>query len=244
MKVAWVTHRQWQPIAGGAEAADAQMVERRPAEVDEVLLVGPGGVDSDLSEYDRVIVTGMYGFSDRELNILADLKPVVWMHDAQFSGHWLLESARLVVLLTPGHQEFECEKNPLLRRDRIVLNPGWFNTSIIQPCKFKEELALWAHRPEPHKGLDRAVEWSSEKGVRLEVMVGRPQGDVYMAMCRCRYFVLLSHIFDPGPRSVMEAQLSGCELIIDNVGYWDEGPEVLATRIATADQHFWEHVLS
>jgi glycosyltransferase involved in cell wall biosynthesis len=221
------------------------MVARRPESVTEIIAVGPGGVDTDLKQFDRVIVSGMYGFSDRELNTLTDLNPIVWVHDTQFSGHWLLEAASTVILLTPGHKDFEMSKSPLLREDHIVLNPGWFETKFLQPCRHKDaNLALWAHRPEPHKGLDRAVEWAKQRGIKLEVMVGRPQGEVFMAMCRCRYFVLLSHIFDPGPRSVMEAQISGCELIIDNVGYWDEEGEVLAARIRNADKAFWEVVMA
>jgi hypothetical protein len=108
----------------------------------------------------------------------------------------------------------------------------------------KQKYALWAHRPEPHKGLDRAVEWAEQNHVDLEVVVGRPQEYVRHMMQLASHFVLLSHIFDPGPRSVMEAQLCGCELVVDNVGYWDEPPEQLRERIDKADQAFWSLVLS
>jgi hypothetical protein len=63
-------------------------------------------------------------------------------------------------------------------------------------------------------------------------------------MSRAKYFILLSDVFDPGPRAVMEAQLSGCELILDNVGYFDMGKAELRQEIDTAADRFWEVVLS
>ena len=244
MKIAWVTHRVWDASAGGAEAADVQMVERSNEVISEVLLVGPGGVDSDLKQYDRVIVTGMYGFSDRELNMISDLKPVIWLHDTQFEGHWLLEAARHVIMLTPAHMEYELEKTPLLKREKCSLNPGWFDTTgfIRPPTEMKQDFALWAHRPEPHKGLDLAAEWALKNKKQLEVVVASPRDKVRRMMQLASHFILLSHIFDPGPRSVMEAQLCGCELVLDKVGYWDEEAEALRARIDTADRNFWNTV--
>jgi hypothetical protein len=244
MRIAWVTHREWDAKAGGAEASDVDMVQRRPSDVEEILLVRPGGVGEDLRKYDRVIVTGWFGFNERELNLLADFQPIVWVHDAFFAGHWLLETARTIILLTPQHQEFELEKSPLLRKDRIVLNPGYMDVSGLGTVPNKQSLALWAHRPEWHKGLDRAVDWANKRGVRLEVMVGRPRWEVIKAMQMCRYFVLLSHEFDPGPRSLIEAKICGAELVVDKAGYWDEDGAKLAERVSTADKAFWEVVMS
>jgi hypothetical protein len=220
------------------------MVDRRPEVVTEVTLVRPGGVDTDLAAYDRVVVSGMYGYNDRELNKLAELNPIVWVHDTQFAGHWLLEGARHIILLTPQHLEFELNTNPLLRKDRVVLNPGWMDFKLSTSVPKKDYFALWAHRAMPHKGLDRAEQWAKMQHIRLEVMVGRPHVEVLLAMGKARYFVLLSHIFDPGPRAVMEAQLSHCELVVDNVGYWDEPPQELYGRLQRADKEFWDLVLN
>lgn len=245
MRIAWVTHREWGE-KGGAEAADFNMVERRPDDVTEITLVGPGGVRGDLAEYDRVVVTGIYGFSDRELNTLADLKPVWWVHDIQFAGHFLIESCKTVILLTPQHAEFEMEKSPLLRKENVVLNPGWMSMNhLAWPTEpNKQDWALWAHRPEAHKGLDRATEWATDKGVNLVIATTWTREVVRQAMQEARWFVLLSHIFDPGPHSIIEAQLNYCELIIDNVGYWEEPVDKLASRVSEADKKFWEVVLA
>lgn len=242
MRVAWVTHRDIQSRAGGAEAADMDMLALRPEGID-VTLVKPGGIRADLKEYDRIVATGFVDYTARELNELSRLQPILWVHDAQFSGHWVYEEATKIIVLTPQHLEYELEKNPRLKRDQFIINPGWMNTSGMMPMGTKEHKALWAHRAEPHKGLDNAESWAKEHDVPLEVMVGRPHEEVIYEMARSEYFVLLSHIMDPGPRSVMEAQLCGCKIIAnDKVGWFDEDLQDLNTRLSHADKAFWEAI--
>jgi glycosyltransferase involved in cell wall biosynthesis len=244
VKIAWVTHRDLQSDVGGAEAADREMLERRPEGV-EVMVVGPGGIGPDLKDQvDKVIATGFYGFGSRELNELGRLSPVLWIHDTMFSGHWIMLEAPRLILLTPQHMEYELQKNPMLDRKRISLNPGHMDTEGYEPGQ-KEHYALWAHRPTPGKGLDLAAVWSEENDVPLVIAVNRPREDVRQLMSTAEFFVLLSHDMDPGPRAVMEAQLSGCGIIVNElVGMYDEPPAALRKRLDTAAQDFWEVALN
>lgn len=241
-RLAWITHRDVIGGEGGAEASDRDMLNTRPVDT-EVTLIGPGGITGDLSEFDHIVATGLWGFSARELNELARTKFSFWVHDMQLSGHWIYESASTLVLLTPQHQEWEVAINPLIRKHKIHLNPGYFPTEYFIDSVDKEPVALWAHRPEAHKGLDLAEEWARDKGIPLNVMTGRPRHEVLAAMMKSQYFVLLSHIRDPGPRSIMEAQLSGCEIIVnENVGYWPA--DSVRNTVSTAPERFWERVLN
>lgn len=245
MKVAWVTHRNLHSEVGGAEAADREMIERRPDGV-EVLIVSPGGVGPDLmDEVDKVIATGFYGFTSREMNELGRMNPVIWSHDTMYSGHWIMLEASKLILLTPQHEEYERQKNPMIQAP-VFLNPGHLDTANLHfPDMPRQPWALWAHRPTPGKGLDLAAEWSTETGNRLLVMVNEPRPVVIDAMKTSSWFVLLSHDMDPGPRAVMEAQLCGCKLAInDNVGFYDEDPDQLRARLDTAAQDFWEVALN
>jgi glycosyltransferase involved in cell wall biosynthesis len=236
MKIAWVTHRPFDDF-GGAERADRQMLERRPDGVD-VMLIRPGGVDEDLSEYDRIVVAGMYGFSTGELHILARLKPIVWAHDMQHTGHWLYDEAEHFIALNQMHLDWEKEKN-LFKRTQLHLNPGWMDTTELHDDHPQlPGTALWAHRNIDHKGLDLAMAWADDKGVELTILSDSPREVVIASMKAHQYFVLLSKIRDPGPFSVMEAQLCGCELVLDNVGYWPDVHE-LRERLNTADKDFW-----
>lgn len=217
------------------------MLERRPKGID-ITLVKPGGIRPDLKDYDRVVATGFADYTARELNELSRLTPILWVHDAQFSGHWVYEEATKIIVLTPQHLEYELEKNPRLNREQFIINPGWMDTGGMIPGT-KLDQALWAHRAEPHKGLDNAESWAKEHDVELVVMVGRPHSEVIHEMKHSKYFILLSHIMDPGPRSVMEAQLCGCKIIAnDKVGWFDEAPEDLNTRLLNADKAFWEAI--
>ena len=235
MRIAWVTHRPFNDF-GGAERADKQMLERRPEDV-QVTVIRPGGVDEDLADFDRIVVAGMYGYSTGELHILARLKPIVWAHDMFFTGHWLYDEASHFIALNQIHLEWEKEKS-LFKRTELHLNPGWMDTTDLEPGDQIVDSALWAHRAIDHKGADLAMEWAQDKGIRLTMLSDSPREVVIETMKQSRYFILLSKIRDPGPFSVMEAQLCGCELVLDNVGYWPDGYE-LRERLNTADKDFW-----
>ena len=235
MRVAWVTHRPFDDF-GGAERADRMMLLRRPEDV-QVTVVRPGGVDEDLGEFDRVVVAGVYGFSSGELRILARLKPIVWAHDMQFTGHWLYDEAEHFIALNAVHLEWEKEKS-LFKRTKLHINPGWMDTAELFPGEKVELTALWAHRNIDHKGLDLAMKWADEGPMELEILIDRPREEVITAMRRAMYFVLLSKIQDPGPFAVMEAQLCGCKLILDSVGSWPDADE-LREVLNNSDKDFW-----
>lgn len=236
MRVAWVTHRAFDDF-GGAERADRQMLMRRPEDV-QVTLIRPGGVDEDLVDFDRIVVAGIYSFSSGELRILSRLKPIVWAHDMQFTGHWLYDEAEHFIALNQTHLEWEKEKNPF-KRTELHVNPGWMDTTDLWDQQAHSPgTALWAHRNIDHKGLDLAMQWADEKGVELEILSDSPRERVIGSMKVSQYFVLLSKIRDPGPFSVMEAQLCGCELVVDNVGYWPDVEE-LREVLDNADKQFW-----
>lgn len=235
MRIAWVTHRPFDDF-GGAERADRMMLERRPEGI-EVTIIRPGGVAEDLEEFDRIIVAGMYAFSPLELRILSKLKPIVWAHDMQFSGHWLYDEASIFIALNPLHLGWEKENNRFTRT-RLEICPGWMDTQPYYATTKYSRSALWAHRNIEHKGLADAVMWAADKGLELEIMMNQPHQKVIEAMRMSQYFVLLSHIPDPGPFAIMEAQLCGCELVTRNVGFWPDADE-LRDVLDGADKHFW-----
>lgn len=239
MNIAWISARDYDRMEGGAEIADLNMMKQCP---ESITVIQPGFDARELLEsYDRVVISTLRGLSAQELGILALTKPAVWAHDMEFEGHWIYTKARPFIALTPDHLEREKAAVDLTQ---YVVNPGTFDTTGLEPAKEKADFAVFAARNIWHKGLDRAKAWANEKGVSLYELQDVPRDQIIDAMKLGRYFVLLSHIFDPGPWTVIEAQLCGCEMILDNVGHFREPREELKARINNSGQFFWEDVLS
>ena len=243
IRVAWLTNKDVKGGQGGAEASDRDMLRHRPEGV-EVTLVRTGGVlDGRLDNFDYIVAAGLWGFTSRELNALKAMGFTYWVHDTQLAGHWIYEDATNLIFLTPGHGEFELSKNPLIQKPKIFYNPGWMDTSKCFSAA-KQEYALWASRPDPNKGLDLATKWAADKGIELKVLTSVTRDQVLGAMAEAKYFVLMPHLYDAGPRSIMEAQLCGCEIVVnENVGMWDEPWNDLQARITRAPEEFWNVVL-
>lgn len=245
MRLAWISHRDVKEGVGGAESTDRDMLDRRPPGC-EVTLVGPGGITSEyLDTFDHIVCTGIWGFSSRELNELGRRTFTYWPHDIQNAGHWLEDMATHLVFKNPIHKEYMLTKNLQLRGKHISLNPGALSGMEELFDGAKDKKAVWAHRMEIHKGLDLAVLWADKMEVPLEIIVNKPREVVFEALRSARYFVLLSHIFDTGPRAILEAQLCGCEIIVnENVGYWDSTPQLLSSIVHRAPDEFWKLVQS
>lgn len=243
MKVAWVTHRDPEKYVGGAEVNELEMIKARPTGV-EVTMIRPGGVEPGLDEFDEVIVTGIYGYSPRELNIIGRSKPLFWVQDTQFSSHWFYELCDVVIFLNEMHRAYEVKMNPQVEYRQYFINHAYIPefSEIRDDKKHVPHTALWAHRPMAHKGLDNAADWAKEREIPLTVLVHRPRYQVLSAMQNHHFFLMLPHSFDAGPRAVMEAQLSGCEIIVnDKVGIWED-VEAMRAHMATADKTFWQIV--
>jgi hypothetical protein len=257
MNLVWATHRSWDPDApGGAEWIDRQMLSRIPREVTRTTLLHPGfSVMPDtremLADADRVLVTGMR-FPPDELLLLAATQPVVWVHDMEFTAHPFNDFASDLILLSDWHrerQEAHIRRSEQWVGPRMHVNPGWFDTTpffegeFIPPEERPHE-ALWAHRGIWHKNLAGAGAWANENEIQMWVLMGQPRERVVEAMKQSRRFVLLSLIEDPSPLSVMEAQLAGCEPVVnDLVGMWSLDRDELREVFDNADTAFWRVVL-
>lgn len=243
MRVAWISSRNYHLMEGGAELADMKMLDEVPNFV-ELTMVDPITInDIDLGEFDATVLACLRYFTAEQLGRIAITRPVIWSHDMEYAGHWIYPIGKAFVALTPRHMEVELKEQPLIQRPYV--NPGYFDTSEIHyDCK-KRKAAVWAARLHAHKGLDNAQAWSEKEGVPLRVFTDRPRTVVLREMCEAEYFVLLPKLFDPGPWSVIEAQLAGCRLVVnENVGYYDLPREEVKQLIDNAAKEFWDVVLS
>lgn len=259
MRVAWVTH-QFPSVEGadngenllpgkfpgGAERSNHNRIQGRPEGVDVTLIHSRDYRQA--FEYDRIIVGATDLLTEDALAELAQHKPsVAPTHPQPFTaGNKLLyEAANIVIGFTPAHLAASVH-DYTLQRSGWVLTPVELSKITVAE---KEEFALHAGRRDWWKGADFAVEWAAQNNIPLQIMQKESHETVLEAMSRARYFVHLPKILDAEPSAVIEAVLSGCEIVYnDNVGLtsvpnWHD-PNSLRTRIETASADFWELALN
>lgn len=244
MRIAWVSH-QWPRAddapaipgllpgryAGGAEMLQDLM--RRRLELDYIPVDPTADPDlTGLEDADRVVVSGLVALSPAQLARIAPLRPLVWTMTARELVPAILpilEAASPLVYASPELRSWV----PWAPDGHYC--SGWIDTTEI-PDRTRTDLdALWAARDHPLKGRIAARVWALRHDRTLTEMTGAPRSDVLTAMSRARTFVHLPYERDPCPTTVVEAELAGCEIVVngrvgrvpvrgrDAVAEWIEG---------------------
>lgn len=236
MRVAWLVNRlRSNPgllpgeFAGGGEMADAGMIAHAPAGVD-VHTMYADEWESAL-DFDRIVIAATDQMTDEAMRELARHRPMVWVHHQQMpsqSRQDLLRAAEPFVCMSEYHASLEAAWSGV----RPVWCHGWVDPTDVRPGA-KNGRALWAARDHPQKGRIGARIWSSRSGVPLDEMSNAPRDQVLAAMSVASVFVFLPKAPDACPRTLLEAELAGCEIVTNHLaGRRDPGPidEVLAAQ--------------
>ena len=212
----------------------------------EVKIIHPDNWAEAL-DYEKIIITGTDLLPEGGMIQLAAKNPVVAIHHKQTRSSaraHLISSASTFICRTPRHIEIEREwTNP--KNSAWCVSP--LDTSELQVRK-KEEFALWAARLHIQKGPSEALAWATNNAVPILMLHDRPREQVLEAMSRAKYFVFLPNDFDAEPRAVIEAVLSGCEIVtnenagITSIPDW-RNPETLSELVEKAGERFWELAL-
>jgi hypothetical protein len=257
MKLAWLTHHLERDtdslnpahlpgrFVGGAEMTDAALKAAAPDGV-EVVTIGPQEYEEALA-CDDIVITGTDLLTDTAMKVLAERKPVVFLHHLQprnDARRYLLESARLVIVHTPAHHRKESEWVTLPRVEH-VLSPMDPSECYAAECKLEQ--AVWANRMHDLKGPRAAAMFAARNGIPLIRLSNVPRSEVLRTMAASKYYVHLPLGFESESRATMEAVLSGCVCVTnDNVGVtsvdgWDD-PAKLSDMVLTAAGLWWQHV--
>lgn len=243
--VAWVTHHVPREVAGswalpgavgGAEMADAAMIARRPpgAAVD---IVTPDQWERAM-DADRVIVTGTDLLSDEAMARLAERNPLVWVHHQQQrtpARGRLLEAAAPLVCMSALHATAEASWTTT---EPLVCH-GWIDPSDVPVgATDRPGAALWAARNHPQKGRIGARIWARRQGVPLTEITDAPRTDVLAAMGQHHWFVFLPKALDACPRTLIEAEAAGCEIVTNDLAGRRE-PGDLRDVMAAQPDRFW-----
>lgn len=239
MRVAWLTHHlpgdRGNPallsgqFAGGAEISDFDMVAAAPNGV-EVSWVGPDRWEEAL-DADRIVVTGTDLLSEEAMVTVANRAPLVWVHHQQDRSPgraFLFANADPFVCMSDLHADVEASWCGV----RGEVCNGWIDLSDITPAA-KGQWGLWAARRHPQKGLLGARMWAAANKVELRELSDVPRRTVLDAMQDARWFVFMPTRLDSCPRTLIEAEAAGCEIVTNgNAGRRLPGPldEVMAAQ--------------
>ena len=248
MRVAFVTHQLPDGrtdhgygllkgrYAGGAEMSTEEMIAKAPPNI-QVSVFRPEQGLPDPRSFDQVVVGATERLDDEQAEFLATWRPVVWVRSMQSERFArLLNEASLLVM--PSQQMGGW--HPWVDRPFQVC-PAPMDTSLIPRGVAKEDFALWAGRDHPQKGMWNAVGWAVNEGVRLVTLKDEPRERVLEHMSRARWFVHLPNGPDPCPRTVIEAEIAGCEIVTNgNVGRVPvSGSDAVADYVDGAAERFW-----
>lgn len=241
MRVAWVSH-QWPnadgTYVGGAEFIQDEMRRRAPEGV-QIVPCRPNAADTALS-CDRIVVAGFELLSADTVGRLTGHVDAMWLMSPPMRHAFpLMESARTLVFASDGMREH-------FGWDRGEALSGSWDTGAVPTPKAKKDVAVWAARDVWHKGRENARAWAAEQGVPLVEFSNRPRSEVLEAMAEARWFVHLPNMpFDPCPTTVIEAELAGCEIVVnDLVGRVPvQGAAAVRDHIEGNGERFWGWVL-
>jgi hypothetical protein len=245
--IAWVSHHlpdKDGKLVGGAEMTDVALLTDAPT---EYTIVTPDNWKQAL-EFDKIVITGTDLLSPFAMTQLARRKPIVAVHHLQTrteERQQLLSSASTLICHTPRHLELELEwTSP--KQSTWIISP---HDAAQFTAKPKENFALWAARMHPQKGPVEAQAWAEQEGIPLVMMHDKSRADVLETMSRASHFVFLPTGFDAEPRTIIEAVLSGCNVVtndlagISSIPNWRD-PQVLTELVTNSKELFWQTVLN
>jgi hypothetical protein len=97
---------------------------------------------------------------------------------------------------------------------------------------------LWAARNHPQKGRINARIWALRAEVPLDELSDAPRAEVLAEMATHRWFVFLPKGFDSCPRTLIEAEAAGCDIVTNNLAGRRDSGELFAVMAEQAPK-FW-----
>jgi len=266
MKIAWLHDHTLEDSPGGAQLTNAAMIAAAPDWAD-IIPCYSGRLPSGMPQADAYILNNVKDFSQAELKVAVSKPHIVYEHDywdlhQGWQRDWIMpvmNGAWAVIFLSPLHREAFLRQHPGVRPKKTYLVP-----SPIDPEEFTVQAdeprqgTCWLGEFQPHKGIKAACQWASEhetvdfygwgpvtpSGKNVHIKGLLRYEEIPRALARYERFLFLPEWVEPFGRTVAEAKLAGCELILnERVGAlsWGwETREEWAKGVGTAASRFWE----
>lgn len=242
MTIAWLTHHLpreeaadfYLPgeLVGGAEMTDAEMIKHAPEDV----RLFAASQWRQVLDFDKIVITGTDLLTDEALLTLSERKPVVWVHHAQprsESRRVLLQNASVFACMSEQHAQLEAAWTET--------TPEWCHGMIdlagIEAAE-KTHDALWAARNHPQKGLIAARIYAQRNNWQLTEMHNKDRAEVLAAMSTHKHFIFLPKAFDSCPRTLIEAEAAGCNVITNDLAGRRDAGDLFEVMNAQADKFY------
>jgi len=253
--------------AGGAEITDSYVIQAGRTLGLDITIVRPASLRSDiLFNADLVILSNCYDFPTPALQRVQETKPyVVYLHD---SGRWLsvvknipdlLIRSKVSIFLSPLHRD--CFKTFLGIDDNILLIPPHIPPNFYDAGEDRDNKILFVGNIHDGKGVKSIIEYAkNNQQTHIDFYFNRSQGPLLSqlkGLSNCNlvgfvpkevifnnynkyaYFIHIPQHFEAFGRSVAEAFLCGCKLIVnERVGALSYGWDYATFRQKTLNSHF------
>jgi glycosyltransferase involved in cell wall biosynthesis len=251
-RLGWLADRP--PYQGGAELESLTLQQAAPKWA-EIVYCPPGRVALDVDAY---IVHNCTEYTADDLPALMTRPVIKRVHDVWPVGdealrHYLLNKSRVVLLSSKLHRA----SLPYAVRSPIAYIPSAITPPAEMP-KTARNGVVWLGRMYPSKGLVSVRQWALQRGLSADVYGYGPDvvqcfgpltykgkynpSDVWDILAKYEYFVFLPEAVEPYGRTVAEAYLAGCKLVVNgNVGaaeWIEHRPQAVAEGAAL----FWQEV--
>jgi hypothetical protein len=110
----------------------------------------------------------------------------------------------------------------------------------------KGALYLWS--PQVIKGTRRAERYCKRHGLEAAPIRNVSPAEVHVLMSKCEVFVYLPMGLEPAGRMPVEARLTGCRVVVNQVvgvsgeAWWNEDREGALRHLRRAPELFWQRV--
>jgi len=271
MKIAWVADFIVKTYIGGAQYTNEMYIKKGKELGFSIDVITPDDIKND--NYDLYILNNIQVFYNKcrkwLLNVIDNKDYILFSHDYFVSGNFknfknIFKNALLNLFLTKAHMFEYLKYHDIGKAD--------YNTSPIDTEKFKisnsiikdDKLAIWIGNMHKNKGLNNLLKFAKEKpewwfklfgklpknvtfSNNIEVIGEVEQNELVKWYQKARYFIALPNWIEPFGRSVVEAYLCGCDLIVnDRIGViqenWDWNNYDSIKKNCKTEKRFWEKV--
>ena len=162
-------------------------------------------------------------------------------------------NASTMWFMSESQKNIYCEKFAFLKRKEMMVLSSVFSGETLQEIlsldtSKKDDTWLIQKSDSWVKGTENAIKHAEENNLKYELFSGLPYKDMLAKFASSKGFIFLPNSHDTCPRTVIEAKLLGCEMILnDEVQHKDEewfnrAPDGILDYLLSRAPLFWEKV--
>lgn len=269
MRILWIADYSVKEHKGGAQQTNDVMIQAGRKLGHSISLYTGGSLPKSFDRYDIIILNNITKYEKAQIKALVDTgKCIRYEHDYWVAENYpeLYKDIKHTIFLSPLHKTI-AEEKVKYKINNSSLVPSPIDSSLFQLGEEKEKgTVLWVGNICKEKGSDGFIEFVENNpnysfyiagwGAEVEPIedldnvkfLGELElKDLVKEYQRCEYFYHRPLWNEPFGRSVIEAYLCGCNLLVsDNVGAiswdWDFSNYDLIQKKTQSQSNFWKVV--